>query len=863
MTNNNDNQDERRNNIRELARIIQQSQKDKIPKVDVPLFDGNNASGWAEKFEQLGSCCEWSNEKMLRMVKRYCKIQYKEEVEELVQDSLDWPEFKRKLLDKYQLSDQLLDLTDLRKVSRKSFGTTKQFLTEFERVARLVPNVPDKDRCLIFLDNFTEVEQLELVKGMKERYDWSKIRENLLAGNFDQILYRSLKQQKENRERIQLGTDKDREVYKTLSDMKEMMTSMKEERLKLQVMMAKAKTGKRKEKQPINEESSSESESEEERKPPRKLTKAERKALNQIRGGQCTSHKQGESSKNGGNGSGERQVDQGQQNQGQQTQPQGGRGRDRGRGNGGGRGNWQEYVCKYCDMKGHIIHFCQILAKDEKDHIVFTTIRGEVFDFEGNLIDQDIEGGMRKEVFRRMKTNEILEWPTPFRSITDVRSFLGTCGFWRVFIRRFAARVEHLWKLVRKNQVWEWGPKQQSAVEDIKAEFREGGLILGVPCFYDTEGRPFIIETDAGPTALGGVFVQKDGEGRERPLRFESRTLNITERKYSQFKKETLAVLHCLRIFRNYIFGKRFILRVDPTALAQSLKKYSPSDPTTARWLTYIWMFNFEIERISGAQNRADGLSRVDWYSSTDQAEDSVPVDGFLEGKESQLSINSYNYLADATTRNGKTIWNAPCFHHVRSEFVIGESFIEEDPWGERTSEQMMNLALSDEVELIKEPLTIEYGHEQADKTFRITGEISFLVNSLIHEDCLKMMNEEAEGDGIREAFREGEYDGEYKLMGMWLNGELREDEVDPDVRQKSKDFVVRYGHIFKKSNDDIPRRVVCGVTRQLDVIAALHDGVAGGHRSARVTLKKIQHLYFWEGMNKMVNDLCNSCLPC
>ncbi|GBG78402.1 hypothetical protein CBR_g26430 [Chara braunii] len=480
MSDNNDNQDERRNDIRELARIIQQSQKDQISKVDVPLFDGNNASGWAEKFEQLESCCEWSNEKMLRMVKRYCKNQYKEEVEELVQDSRDWPEFKRKLLEKYQLSDQLLDLTDLRKVSWKNFGATKQNLTEFERVA-----------------------------------------------------------------------------------------------------------------------------------------------------------------------------------------------------------------------------------------------------------------------------------------------------------------------------------------------------------------SPFIIETDSGPTALGGVLVQKDGEGRERPLRFESETLNITEWNYSQFKKETLAVLHCLRIFRNSVFDRRFILRVDLTALAQSLKNYSPSDPTIARWLAYIWMFNFEIERISGTQNRADGLSRVDWDSSTDQAEDSVSVDGSLEREESQLSINSYNNLADATTRHGKTIWNAPCFHHVRSELVIGEPFIEEDPWGERTSEQMMNLALSDEVELIKEPLTIQYGYEQADKTFMVTEEMSFLVNSLIHEDRMKMMNGEAEGSEIKEAFREGEYDEEYRLMRMWLNGELREDEVDPVVRQKSKDFIVRYGHFFKKSNDGIPKRVVCGVARQLDVIAALHDGVADGHGSA------------------------------
>ncbi|GBG75032.1 hypothetical protein CBR_g19545 [Chara braunii] len=209
------------------------------------------------------------------MVKRYCKVEYRDEVGEFVQNSRSWKKFKEKLLEKYQLGDQLLDLADLRKISRRSFGTTKQFLTEYERVVRLVPDLSDKDRCLIFLDNFTEVEQRKLVKGMQERYDWPKIRENLLAENFDQILYRLLKQQKEDRERVHLGADKDKEVYKTLAKMKEMIVDMREERLKFQVLAV-------------------------------------------------------------------------------------------------------------------------------KDQIVFTTIRGEVFDFEGNLIDSNIEGGMRKEAFRRM-----------------------------------------------------------------------------------------------------------------------------------------------------------------------------------------------------------------------------------------------------------------------------------------------------------------------------------------------------------------------------------------------------------------------------------------------------------------------------
>ncbi|GBG64415.1 hypothetical protein CBR_g44299 [Chara braunii] len=104
-----------------------------------------------------------------------------------------------------------------------------------------------------------------------------------------------------------------------------------------------------------------------------------------------------------------------------------------------------------------------------------------------------------------------------------------------------------------------------------------------------------------------------DARGKERPLRFESRTLNAAERNYSQFKKEVLAVLRCLDTFRHYIYGRRFILRVDPTAVASVLEKdFSLTDPTIARWIIRIRLYDYTVERISGTKNVvADGLSRI------------------------------------------------------------------------------------------------------------------------------------------------------------------------------------------------------------------------------------------------------------
>ncbi|GBG61135.1 hypothetical protein CBR_g19212 [Chara braunii] len=211
------------------------------------------------------------------------------------------------------------------------------------------------------------------------------------------------------------------------------------------------------------------------------------------------------------------------------------------------------------------------------------------------------------------KLVKLMTWPSSLKSITEVRQFLGVVGYWRIFIKAYGEKVEPLRRLLRKSEGWVWGEEQAATMEALKEEFREGGEVLGVPFFEDEEHRPFIVSTDAGPHSVGGLLSQKDGEGKERPLRFESRTLNPAERNYSQFKKEVLGVLHCLKAFRHYLYGRRFLLRVDPTAVAVNLQKdFSLTDPTIARWMIHIRLYDYRVERISGAKNQvADGLSRL------------------------------------------------------------------------------------------------------------------------------------------------------------------------------------------------------------------------------------------------------------
>ncbi|GBG82263.1 hypothetical protein CBR_g34547 [Chara braunii] len=185
----------------------------------------------------------------------------------------------------------------------------------------------------------------------------------------------------------------------------------------------------------------------------------------------------------------------------------------------------------------------------------------------------------------------------------------------------------------------DWTEEREEVVQTLKDILASEQVALSAPCFNDEVGRAFILETDGGPLAVGGVLIQRDEEERERPIRFESRTLNSAERRYSQFKKEVLSILHCLKTFQAYLFGRRFILRLDPMNVAGALKNYKPIDPVVGRWVGFIWQFDYKIERIAGIRNKADGLSRV--CITPEGVEDAEPIDAFLEYEGGTLAVDN------------------------------------------------------------------------------------------------------------------------------------------------------------------------------------------------------------------------------
>jgi len=201
------------------------------------------------------------------------------------------------------------------------------------------------------------------------------------------------------------------------------------------------------------------------------------------------------------------------------------------------------------------------------------------------------------------KIEAVQNWPTP-QNLTELRSFIGLCSYYRRFIAGFANVASPLYLLTQKNAPFRWDTEQQQAFQALKTKL-VSAPILGMP---QDEGA-FFLDTDASDRGLGAVLSQEQN-GQEVVIAYASRTLSRPERNYDVTRRELLAVVYGLKSYRQYLLGRHFIIRTDHSAL-QYLRRTPEPIGQQARWQTYIEQFTFTIRHRAGTQHRnADALSR-------------------------------------------------------------------------------------------------------------------------------------------------------------------------------------------------------------------------------------------------------------
>jgi hypothetical protein len=177
---------------------------------------------------------------------------------------------------------------------------------------------------------------------------------------------------------------------------------------------------------------------------------------------------------------------------------------------------------------------------------------------------------------------------------------MGLVGYYIRFIVRFSNISHPITSLQKKGTKFEWTLKCEKNF-NLLIEVLTSAPVLKI---FDPN-ESFVVCTDACKEGIGGFLRQKG-----HVIGYEFRKLKEHESNYATQDLEHATIVHTLRMWRHYLMGNKFTLRIDHIGL-----KYIFQQPTLnarkTRWLEFLSAYEFDINHIKGKENKvSDALSR-------------------------------------------------------------------------------------------------------------------------------------------------------------------------------------------------------------------------------------------------------------
>ena len=278
----------------------------------------------------------------------------------------------------------------------------------------------------------------------------------------------------------------------------------------------------------------------------------------------------------------------------------------------GTQAEFDSFVCVYLDdicifsrnEQEHVLHLRAVLQRLRKWKLYVKPSKCEWLQTCIEFLGHTITASGRSVTHERAEA--LQNWPEPTNA-SEVRSCLGTFGFWREYIDNYAHIVAPLTPLTGKNAPWWWAEEQRNALRNLKA------AILAAPVLmHPDQLRPFKLTTDASNYAVGASLEQDNAAGECHPVALFSHAMSKAERGYPVHERELLAIVLALRTWRHYLYNSDFTVscRTDHRPL-QHFMEQSTLSGRQVRWQTFLCEFDLEISYLPGADNHfADGLSR-------------------------------------------------------------------------------------------------------------------------------------------------------------------------------------------------------------------------------------------------------------
>ena len=183
----------------------------------------------------------------------------------------------------------------------------------------------------------------------------------------------------------------------------------------------------------------------------------------------------------------------------------------------------------------HVHTLRQVLQKLRQHGLTAKPSKCEIRHAKLDLLAHVVGGGSIQPQGRKIE--KIMEMRKPGTK-KELRSFLGTIGFYQKYIHQYAEKGKALTDLLKKcepNQI-KWDAGSNESFQTLKAALTQKP-ILRLTNFE----KQFVLQTDASDSGLGAVLLQ-EYDGVNMPLMYISRKLDGAETRYSTIERECLAL---------------------------------------------------------------------------------------------------------------------------------------------------------------------------------------------------------------------------------------------------------------------------------------------------------------------------------